>query len=594
MSDAMAFSPAWLSFAEASARFLLFNWFAQATCWLAAGLLVSRLPRLRPATRHALLLASLVAATAAPIALVLPSRLGMPVRRIAAEPQRESGRLLSPLTLTKSSAPDLREAGGSASAATQLFPAPTHLGLILVAAWLFLALVRLGRLGAGSWLVTRWGRGAVPVDRSLLFDACRYHVADIPVLEADGVQVPTVVGVFQPRILLPRGMAAALTPEKLGHVLLHEEAHVRRRDPLWLLIAELAHALLCWHPLAEWCRRSLARAAEDACDARVLGHGAKETSYARTLLTVLERSAPVTRLGVTCPLGSAGAELRRRVGQILQGTQPASRVMAGIAAGVVAGSGAAATTVQFGVRPALPPPTRAVPRMTLSVTPAVRVPRTEVQRAPIVVLGGKPLDARRHLSSRPLPSVEPALTSEPELADLKVSSPREGRTLVFLLDNSSSMRPFQAEARADILAYLDQLAPGDRFNVIAFASDVSQFAAVPVMPSEETLAGVRAWIGALPEAHGSNLAAGMVQALATPELTSLVIYSDGKATGSVTDPSSLGQLVARENSSHAQVLSVAFGAAMDERAEFIPGVAPAPVMVPSIQAGQRPDDDLRP
>jgi len=583
--------PVWLDFAEASARFLLLNWCVQATCWLALGLLVSRLPRLRPATRHALLLTGLLAAVVAPIAFTLPGRTG--AHRLA------GSRIIRPQTSPALPNRSLQYPGAAGDGSSTTTQAPAawsgHLGLTFAAVWLLLALVRLGKLAAGSWLVAQWSRGGVEVDRSQLFDACRYHVADIPVLEADRVRVPTVTGVFHSRILLPRGMAAALSAEALGHVLLHEEAHVRRRDPLWLLVAEIAHALLCWHPLAEWTRRSLARAAEDACDARVLAHGARETSYARTLLTVLEQSAPAPGFGIACPLGSAGAELRRRVGQILLGTQSGSRVMAGIAVGAVAVSGAAATTVQLGDRPVPPHPASQAPRVTPSPKP--RAPRSRLAKRPhvrAVLLAGRPVDARRAASTQALPGGEAVLVAEPELADLKVSSPREGRTLVFLLDNSSSMRPFQVEARADILAYLSQLAPGDRFNVIAFASDVAQFSPEPLAPSEETLAGVQAWLGALPEAHGSNLGAGMLQALATPELTSLLIYSDGKATGSVTDPTSLGELVARENRSGAQVLSVAFGAAAIEHPEFLPGVAPAPAVLPSVQAVQRPDDDLRP
>lgn len=589
MSAAVLLVSNWPAFAEASARYVLLNWGVQATCWLAIGLLASRLPRLRPAMRHALLLASLLAAVASPATLAFPSH---PHTRSAIyRPQL-------PLREPKSSPPF--QGGGAGGSLTPAPSAPlpawsNHLGLILTAGWLLLVLLRLGRLGIGSWLVARWGHRAIPVDRSRLYEACRYHVADIPVLEADGVCVPTVVGVLRPRILLPHGMATALTAEDLGHVLLHEEAHVRRRDPLWLLLAEIAHALLCWHPLAEWSRRSLARAAEDACDARVLGHGAKETQYARTLLTVLERSVPAPRLGVTCPLGSAGAELRRRVGQILQGTQPASRVMAGLAASVVAVSGTAAASFQVGERP-VPPASvskaQTATRLASATTRGRRVAKVQPVRA--VVLAGRPVDARRWNSDHALPGADAMLAAEPELAELKAHSPREGRTLVFLLDNSSSMRPFQAQARADILAYVGQLAPGDRFNVIAFASDVSQFAAEPLAPSEESVAGARAWMNALPEAHGSNLGAGMLQALATPDLSSLLIYTDGKPTGSVTDPNSLSELLARENRSHAQVLSVAFGAATTEHPEFLSGAAPALAPSPTLQTEERLGPDLRP
>lgn len=580
---------AWAAYAEAASRFWWLNWGVQATCWLAVGLLASRLPRLGPGVRHAILLVSLIAAAGAPVLFALPDRT---VPHVVAGRSEQTGPSLAPGNPQHPQVTQrLRRMEELASRRQETSP----VGLGLVFAWLLLVLVRLGRLGAGCWLVARWGRGAVPVDRSCLFDACRYHVADIPVFEAEGVRVPTVVGVLRPCILLPRGLALSLSPENLGHVLLHEESHVRRRDPLWLLLTELAHAVLAWHPLAEWSRRSIVRAAEDACDARVLAHGTRETSYARTLLAVLECSTPAARLGVACPLGSAGAELRRRVTQILRGPQPASRLVTGVALGAVTVSGAAATSLQVGNRPALPIPAQRV-RLARVVTPITRVAWRPVKKvsAHSEAPSERSVDARRAPGSSLLLSVESMVPAVPELADAKASSPREGRTRVFLLDNSSSMRPFQAEARADILAHLEQLAPGDRFNVVAFAADVAQYSETPLAPGEETVAGVRAWLGALPEAHGSNLAAGMLRALATPDLTSLWIYSDGKPTGSFTDPNSLGELLARENRSHAQVLSIAFGSVDPENVEIFPGVIPTPATVPSVQAEQRHDDDLLP
>lgn len=584
MTLAFPVSGPWLAYGEAVARYLLLNWVMQASCWLAAGLLASRMPRLGAAARHAVLLVSLVAAALAPVAVALSDRFQptpQPTRMVASRPSINKSRL-SPLRGTAASP----AGNGVAHAWTD------HLGSGLAAVWALLVLIRLSRLGAGYWLVSRWGRHAVPVDRSRLYDACRYHVADIPVVEAAGVPVPTVSGVLAPRILLPRGMAERLSAEELGLVLLHEEAHVRRRDPLWLLVAEGAHAVIGWHPLAGWCRRSITRAAEDACDAHVLGQGARETEYARTLLTVLENVPPV-RAAVSCPLGSAGAELRRRVAIILQGSQSVSPLMAGMALWTVALSGAAATQAQVGERP-LPPRRAASARRAPAPVIAVRAkPRVRLAARPLL-LTGRPVDALVAASSGTLPAAEAMSPAEPILAELKTSAPQEGHTLVFLLDNSSSMRPFQQEARTDILAHLEQLAAGDRFNVVVFADDVKQYAAAPVAPDAEALAGIRAWLGGLPEASGSNLGAGMLKALATPDLTSLWIYSDGKPTGSVTDSRSLGELLARENRSHAQVLSVAFGSPAEERLEFAPGAAPAAPFAPAIEAGQRVGDELLP
>ena len=49
---------------------------------------------------------------------------------------------------------------------------------------------------------------------------------------ADNITVPFVLGIFHPRIFLP----SDLTDEQRVHILSHEEAHIRRGDPIWKLI----------------------------------------------------------------------------------------------------------------------------------------------------------------------------------------------------------------------------------------------------------------------------------------------------------------------------------------------------------------------
>lgn len=90
-------------------------------------------------------------------------------------------------------------------------------------------------------------------------------------------------GLFQSVVLLPKG-ADQWTPERLEAVLLHELAHVRRKDFASQLLAELACALYWYHPLAWIGARSMKENAELAADDVVLRSGVKATSYAAELL----------------------------------------------------------------------------------------------------------------------------------------------------------------------------------------------------------------------------------------------------------------------------------------------------------------------
>ena len=73
-------------------------------------------------------------------------------------------------------------------------------------------------------------------------------------------------GLARPRVLLSEGAAEALTPAELRAVLAHEAIHVRRRDPLRLLVAEIAGAAFVIFPLVREFARHVLVATELAAD----------------------------------------------------------------------------------------------------------------------------------------------------------------------------------------------------------------------------------------------------------------------------------------------------------------------------------------
>ena len=96
---------------------------------------------------------------------------------------------------------------------------------------------------------------------------------------------PAAVGVLHPFVLLPEGMTEALDDRPLRDVLIHECAHLSRRDPLVGLLQRLVGALFWPHPLLIVLNRRLAQAREEVCDDYVLRTG-DAPAYARTLLTL--------------------------------------------------------------------------------------------------------------------------------------------------------------------------------------------------------------------------------------------------------------------------------------------------------------------
>ena len=83
----------------------------------------------------------------------------------------------------------------------------------------------------------------------------------IGILASPQLAAPIAFGVARPVIVLPSGFLDDFDVRQQDAMLTHELAHLAAGDPLWQLLADLAAALLWWHPLAWWARGSGGRPA---------------------------------------------------------------------------------------------------------------------------------------------------------------------------------------------------------------------------------------------------------------------------------------------------------------------------------------------
>lgn len=81
----------------------------------------------------------------------------------------------------------------------------------------------------------------------------------------DQIQGPLVSGVLRPLIFLPASLDFR-DPELLRNILLHECAHIRRRDNLMKLAALLALCIHWFNPLVWLMVNWISRDLEEACD----------------------------------------------------------------------------------------------------------------------------------------------------------------------------------------------------------------------------------------------------------------------------------------------------------------------------------------
>ena len=139
------------------------------------------------------------------------------------------------------------------------------------------------------------------------------------------VVTPVTVGIVRPRILLPT--SSTTWPETTREaVIAHERAHASRRDPLVALLARLNVCIFWFHPLAWWLERTVADAAEQACDEVAVREVSHPHHYAEALLTMATASRQAGgRIAWAGVRAEGSGRLSNRIDRILE-DRPASAV----------------------------------------------------------------------------------------------------------------------------------------------------------------------------------------------------------------------------------------------------------------------------
>lgn len=119
------------------------------------------------------------------------------------------------------------------------------------------------------------------------------------------------------RVLLPSTLVAEMDAGELRCVLVHELAHIRRRDHLVRWLEWLACTAFWWNPVAWWARRKLRAAEELCCDALALASSQiSPRAYARSLLRAIDLVSD--HRSATAPAFASTAHGRERVNSLEQ------------------------------------------------------------------------------------------------------------------------------------------------------------------------------------------------------------------------------------------------------------------------------------
>jgi hypothetical protein len=284
---------------------------------------------------------------------------------------------------------------GAGKAAPQALPAAPRGGPDwIVLLYLVGAAAVLVRIGAASLLLERIVRQGSPITdpKALaILDTVRNDMGirrRIPLLLAEGLSGPALVGHFRPKLLLPPGVLGALGAEELRLVFLHEAAHLKRRDILGNYLAALVAAMHWFNPVMWLILPALRAERELACDELVLARTTSRALYGNTLLKLLEMASPraaASAFGSLAP--SAGIiETRslftRRIHMIASFHKRPAWLALPVGAALLATSACVLT--------APPPPVRAAAPESAPLSPGAPPPTARPETSAAYTITGKP------------------------------------------------------------------------------------------------------------------------------------------------------------------------------------------------------------
>jgi bla regulator protein blaR1 len=143
------------------------------------------------------------------------------------------------------------------------------------------------------------------------------------ILMVPGRLPPMVVpGRGRARLLLPMALLGQLNDSRKESLLLHELAHIKRKDHLVRILELMVSIIFWWLPLISLIGRQLRVCEETCCDASVvarLPHVRRQ--YAGLLLDVIDFARPLQQISPQATAMSAVSNLEQRLRSILDTTQ---------------------------------------------------------------------------------------------------------------------------------------------------------------------------------------------------------------------------------------------------------------------------------
>ncbi|MEQ1824951.1 MAG: M56 family metallopeptidase [Pirellula sp.] len=263
-------------------------------------------------------------ATHSPLAGKSSNEAFFPVEKTESDSQIAKARLLSQLPSPESSAQQSRNGVLSFRIHEAWWIGTWATGCLLCLAPIPISMIRLRRIERECGMDGMDDSGSIELRRRISVFAGGFGMQDPIVLIGPADAMPMVWSFVRPRLFLPID-AIQWSEARLESVVVHELSHVRRKDPMWLVIALVARAIHWFNPMAWYAVSRLKFECEVACDDDVLTFGIDASEYANCLLslsTVMTRNRPGRAGALAMAMGSRTRSIvERRLESILNHRQ---------------------------------------------------------------------------------------------------------------------------------------------------------------------------------------------------------------------------------------------------------------------------------
>jgi beta-lactamase regulating signal transducer with metallopeptidase domain len=287
---------------------------------------------------------------------------------------------------------------------------PYPVSLLLIAAWVLIAVARLSALGWQLQKLKGLKKSArlAEVPHAILFlNACEeVRVRRIPrLLFSSQVETPLAIGFFHPAVLLPENLRRNTGEQELSGIFRHELAHFSRHDDWANLIQQILRAALFFHPGILLLSRCLTLEREIACDDVALIGMPCRRSYA-LFLTELAGRCAVRDWAAAPAAWSNKTQLKQRINMILNTKRNASPRLGRTKSIAVSSAALLLALLAF----------QAAPRLVVAQEEAAK-PAPPAEKTPVDILTPSEDTAREEPETGPRARPEPPRAENPERPD---------------------------------------------------------------------------------------------------------------------------------------------------------------------------------